>query len=83
MTMVIIKTFEIQSCVCGLHFFQDSCQPRLGEILNVSNEDDCSSLVHGRYAVACKDENGKAIGHAPKDVLNPMYFFINTVNVWK
>ena len=47
MTMDIIKTFEIQSWVCGLHFFQDTWQPRLGGILNVSNEDNSSSLVHG------------------------------------
>ena len=26
--LVIIKTFEIQSCVRGVYFFQDSWQPK-------------------------------------------------------
>ena len=29
--LVIIKTLEIQSCVCVFHFFQDSWQPKLGD----------------------------------------------------
>ena len=59
MTVVIIKTFEIQSCVRGLHFFQDSCEPRLGEILNVSNEDDFrhSYMVGMQLRVKMKMEN--------------------------
>ena len=36
--VVIMKIFEIQSCVRGFHFFQDSWQPKLGEFLNASNE---------------------------------------------
>ena len=29
--LVIIKTFEIQSCIRAFHFFQDSWQPKLGD----------------------------------------------------
>ena len=50
----IIKTFEIQSCVRGFHFYHDSWQPKLGEILNASNEDEPSSLVHDRYVIKDK-----------------------------
>ena len=30
--LVIIKKIEIQFCPCEFHFFQDSWQPKLGEI---------------------------------------------------
>ena len=66
--LVIIKTFEILSFVCGFHFFQDSRQPKPGEILNASNEDKPSSLVNDRYAVACKDKYGRTVGHNSKYV---------------
>ena len=76
-SLVIIKTFKIQSCVCGFCFFQDSWQPKLREILNASNEDHPSFLIHGRYAIAHKDKNGKkTIGHVPKYVSKQMHFFI-------
>ena len=41
-SVVIIKTFEIQSCVHGLHFFQNSC---------ATKEDEPSSLSHDRHAI--------------------------------
>ena len=44
--LVIIKTFESPSCGRGFHCFQDSWQPKLGEILNASNQNNPSSLVH-------------------------------------
>ena len=66
--LVIIKTFGIQPCVRGFHFFQGSWQPKLGEKLNVSNEDEPSSLVHDRRAIVCKDKNRKTVGYVPKYV---------------
>ena len=74
--LVIIKTFGIQSCVCEFHFFQDSWQPKLGETLKVSNEDELSSLVHDRHAIACKDKNGRTAGHVAKYMSKQMHFFI-------
>ena len=74
--LVITKTFEIQSYVRGFHFFQDFYRPKLGEIMNASNEDEPSSLVHDRYAIACKDKIGKTVGHIPKYVSKQMNFFI-------
>ena len=59
--LVIMKTFEIQSCVCEFHFFQDSWKPKRGEILNASNEDHLSSVVHDRHAIANKDKKGKNV----------------------
>ena len=47
--LVIIKTFEIQSCVRVSHFYQGSWQSKLGEILNASNEGEPSSLVRDIY----------------------------------
>ena len=74
--LVVIKTFEVQYCVRGFHLFQGSWQPKLGEILNASNEDEPSFLVHDRYATACEDKNCKPGGHIPKYVSKQMYFFI-------
>ena len=74
--LVIIKTFKIQSWVRVLHFFQDTWQPKLGEILNISNEEEQSPLVHDMYAIACKDENGKTVRYFPKFVSKQMHFFI-------
>ena len=55
--LVFIKTFEIQSCVHMFHFFQDTRQPKLGDILNAIDKDDPTFLVHDRYAIACKNKN--------------------------
>ena len=55
--LVFIKTFEIQSCVHMFHFFQDTRQPKLGHILNATDKDDPTFLVHDRYAIACKNKN--------------------------
>ena len=44
--------------------------------MNASNEDEQLSLVHDRYTIACKDKNGKAVGHVPKYVSKQMHFFI-------
>ena len=73
--LVIIKTFGIQPCVRGFHFFQGSWQPKLGEKLNVSNEDEPSSLVHDRRAIVCKDKNRKTVGYVPKYVSKQIHFF--------
>ena len=75
-SLFIMKSFEMQSCVHEFHFFQNSWQAKLREILNASNEDEPSSLVHDRYAIGCKDKNGKTVGHVAKYVSKQMYFFI-------
>ena len=75
-SLVIVKTFEIQSCVGVFHAFQYSWQPKLGKVLNARNKDELFSLVHDRYAVPCKDKNGKIVRHVPKYVPKPIYFFI-------
>ena len=73
------KTFEIQSCLIGFHFSQVSRQPKPGEILNASNKDETSSLLLDRYAIACKDKNGKTVIHVPKYVLRQMNSSLSTV----
>ena len=55
--LVFIKTFQIQSCVHMFHLFQDTRQPKLGGILNATDIDDPTSLVHDRYAIAYKNKN--------------------------
>ena len=75
-SLVIVKTFEIQSCVGVFRTFQYSQQPKLGKVLNARNEDELFSLVHDRYAVACKDKNRKIVGHVTKYVPKPIHFFI-------
>ena len=75
-SLVIVKTFEIQSCFGVFRTSQYSWQPKLGKVLNARNEDELFSLVHDRYAVACKDKNGKIVGHVPKYVPKPIHFFI-------
>ena len=45
-------------------------------LLNASNEDEPSSLIHDRYAIACKDKNGTTVGHVPKYVSKQIHFFI-------
>ena len=74
--LVIIKTFEIQSCVRGFHFFQDSWQPKFGEIWKASKENEPSSIVYDRYAIAWEDKNGKTVGHVPRYMSKQMHFFI-------
>ena len=71
---VITKTFEIQSCVNMLRFFQDTWQPKLREILNTSNKDEPSSLVRDRYATTCKNKNGKIVGNDPRYVSKQKHF---------
>ena len=66
--LVIIKTFEIQSYVCGFRFFQESWQNNLEEMLNASNEDELPSLIHDRYAIVCKDKNEQTFVHGAKYV---------------
>ena len=74
--LLIIATFEIQSCVRGFHFYQDSWQFKLGEILNASNEDKPSSLVHDIYTITRKGKNRKTVGHVLKHVSKQMHFFV-------
>ena len=45
-SLVIVKTFEIQSCIGMFHTFQYSWQPKFGKVLNARNEDELFSLVH-------------------------------------
>ena len=42
-----------------------------------------SSLVHDRYAIACKDNNGKTIEHVPRYGRSKGLSSISTVKVWK
>ena len=44
--------------------------------LNASNEDEPSSIVRDRYAIACKDKDGKTFGNFSKHVSKQMHFFI-------
>ena len=62
MPVVIIKTFEIQTCVCAFHFFQESWQPKLGKILNTSNEDEPSSLDMVGMQLRVKIKTEKLLG---------------------
>ena len=74
--LVIIKTFEIQSCVRVFHFYQGSWQFKLGEILNASNEDEPSPLVRDIYTIARKDKNETTVGHVLKYVSRQTHFFV-------
>lgn len=47
--------------------------PKLGEILNASNEDKPSSLVCNMCANACKDKNRKTVRHVAKYMSNQMH----------
>ena len=49
---------------------------RQSKLLNVINEDVPSPLLHKRYAIACKDENGKTVEHVPEYVSKQIHFFI-------
>ena len=44
--------------------------------MNASNEDEPSSLVLDRYAIACKDKNGQTVGQVPQYVLKQVHFFV-------
>ena len=82
-SLFIMKSFEMQSCVHEFHFFQNSWQPKLGEILNASNEDEPSSLVHDRYAIACKDKNGKTVGMLQNMCRSKCISSLSTKKEWK
>ena len=55
--LVLIKTFEILPCFCGIHVFQDSWRPKLGKILNNSD----ASVAHDRHAIEKKNKNGNIV----------------------
>ena len=54
--LVIKKKFEIQFCFRGFHFFQECWEPKLGAILNASNDNESLSLIRDRYAIVCKEK---------------------------
>ena len=55
----------VEVTVRGYHAYLDSVSVRIGEILTCERELD---NPHDKYAVAVKTQDGKLVGHVPKEL---------------
>ena len=73
----VMHIFDADICVRGVHYYK--IQPDVGVMLDFYFEDEPTSLIHDRYAIAVKingDSSGRKIGHAPKFISRFLYHFL-------
>ena len=57
--------------IMGFHYFKNSWQPQLGEMLKITLEEKLSSRTHAKYA-----KDGKTVVNIPNFMSKQMHVFI-------
>ena len=61
-----MKTFILNSCICGYHIYKDVWTPSVGETVNCERE---GRNLEDPYTVALQNNGTITVGHIPRTIL--------------